>query len=37
VTFVVAPAGLAVAALLACVAPAVRALRADPAVTLREQ
>ena len=36
-TFVAAPAGLAVAALLACVAPAVRALRADPAVTLREQ
>jgi putative ABC transport system permease protein len=37
VTFVAAPVGLAVAALLACVAPAVRALRADPAVTLREQ
>src|SRR5262245_47992385 len=37
VTFVGAPTGLAVAALRACVAPAVRALRADPAVTLREQ
>ena len=36
VTFVAAPIGLALIALLACVAPAVRALRADPAVALRE-
>ena len=36
-TFVAAPLGLALIALSACVAPAVRALRADPAVALREQ
>jgi predicted permease len=36
-TFVAAPATLTLIALLACVAPALRALRADPAVALREQ
>jgi putative ABC transport system permease protein len=36
VTFVAAPSALALTALLACVAPAVRALRTDPAAALRE-
>jgi putative ABC transport system permease protein len=37
VTVVAAPATLTLIALLACVAPGLRALRADPAVALREQ
>ena len=36
-TFVMAPAMLTLVTLMACVAPALRALRADPAVALREQ
>ena len=36
-TFVAAPVALGLTALLACVAPAIRALRSDPAVALREQ
>jgi putative ABC transport system permease protein len=37
VTFVAAPALLVVTALVACVAPALRAVRVDPAVTLRQE
>jgi predicted permease len=37
VTFVVAPAVLVMTALVACVAPAIRAIRVDPAVTLRHE
>jgi putative ABC transport system permease protein len=37
ITFLVAPAMLTVIALLACLAPAVRALRADPAAALRAE
>ena len=37
VTFVAAPAVLVVTALAACVAPALRAVRIDPAVTLRQE
>jgi putative ABC transport system permease protein len=37
VTFLAAPAILAVTAIAACVAPALHAVRADPAVTLREE
>src|SRR5262245_54198317 len=37
VTFLAAPAVLVVTALAACVAPALRAVRVDPAVTLRQE
>jgi putative ABC transport system permease protein len=37
VTFAAAPALLVITALVACVAPAVRAVRVDPAVTLRQE
>src|SRR5262249_13269825 len=37
VTFVAAPAVLLLTALVACVAPALRAVRVDPAVTLRQE
>jgi ABC-type lipoprotein release transport system permease subunit len=37
VTFIAAPSRLVIAALAACIAPAVRALRVDPAVTLRQE
>jgi len=37
VTFVTAPAVLVATALAACVAPAMRAVRVDPAVTLRQE
>lgn len=37
VTFVLAPLALTVVALLACLAPAVRALRADPVSALRSE
>ena len=36
-TFIAAPSLLVIAALAACIAPAVRALRVDPAVTLRQE
>jgi ABC-type lipoprotein release transport system permease subunit len=36
-TFVAAPGVLALVTMLACVAPAVRAMRADPAATLRSE
>ena len=37
VTFAAAPALLVITALVACVAPAIRAVRVDPAVTLRQE
>ena len=37
VTFIVAPLALTVVALLACLAPAIRALRADPVTALRAE
>jgi putative ABC transport system permease protein len=37
VTFAAAPALLVITALVACVAPALRAVRVDPAVTLRQE